>query len=293
MFACQDEIGPTDFHKLRFPIDVSDKLDGIRCLTMINEKEDECAGFSRTLKLLPNLHLQRRLSYTCVGFDGEIVIDGLDFNDIQSRVMTKHTLPFKFTYYLFDHWDTEPTPYHRRLRKLHARFARYGIEECQLLPIRRIHNVKELEHAYHSALERGREGLIVRDPIGPYKHGRSTFNEGWMLKVKPLKDAEAIVIGFEEEMENLNPQTEDNFGRAKRSKHKANLRGKGTLGALICKDCKTGVVFNIGTGFTHAMKDHIWNLRAHHEGRIVTYTYLDHGIKDKPRHPRFKGFRKD
>jgi DNA ligase-1 len=63
------------------------------------------------------------------------------------------------------------------------------------------------------------------------------------------------------------------------------------LGALVVRDLKTGVVFNIGTGFTAADRLEMWKNRANLLDKIVTYEYLPIGVKDKPRHPCFKGFR--
>src|SRR5690606_28483163 len=48
-----------------------------------------------------------------------------------------------------------------------------------------------------TCLARGYEGVMLRDPDGPYKFGRSTLREGTLLKLKRFEDAEAVVIGFE------------------------------------------------------------------------------------------------
>ena len=74
----------------------------------------------------------------------------------------------------------------------------------------RIHVQKEIRTpeelaAYESKItDLGYEGLIIRDPFAPYKFGRSTVREGFLLKVKRFVDSEAVVIGIEEEMYNGN-----------------------------------------------------------------------------------------
>ena len=41
-------------------------------------------------------------------------------------------------------------------------------------------------------------------PNAPYKQGRSTVREGYLLKVKTFLDDEATVVRFEERMHNGN-----------------------------------------------------------------------------------------
>jgi DNA ligase-1 len=138
-------------------------------------------------------------------------------------------------------------------------------------------------------LERGYEGMMIRTHDGLYKFGRSTEREGGLVKVKRFVDAEAVVVGFVEEMRNANEATTDNLGRTERSTAKAGLVGKGTLGALVVE--RNGVRFNIGTGFTAVQRGEFWRMREHLLDRLVTFKHFDHGIVDAPRHPVFKSFR--
>ena len=68
-------------------------------------------------------------------------------------------------------------------------------------------------------------------PDGPYKCGRSTVREGYLLKLKRFADGEAVILGCCEQMHNANAAQQDAFGRTKRSSHKDNKIGKATLGA--------------------------------------------------------------
>jgi DNA ligase-1 len=130
---------------------------------------------------------------------------------------------------------------------------------------------------------------MVRDPRGPYKHGRSTPKEGWLLKVKRFVDAEAVVIGVVEQEHNVNEATRDALGRAKRSSAKAGKRKTGMLGALLVRDVKTGVEFAIGSGFDEAARRELW--LTHVVGRLVKYKSQPSGAKVAPRFPVFLGFR--
>jgi DNA ligase-1 len=138
---------------------------------------------------------------------------------------------------------------------------------------------------------------MLRTPNSPYKQGRSTLKEGWLLKVKRFKDSEAEIIGFEEQMENTNEKTKDELGHSKRSSHKAGMVGKGTLGKFLVREIGStpwfGREFAIGTGegLTNELRQEIWDNRDKHLGKILTYKYQVHGIKELPRLPISKGFR--
>jgi DNA ligase-1 len=150
---------------------------------------------------------------------------------------------------------------------------------------------KELLETEDFILKMGYEGLMLRDPVGLYKNGRSTVSEGGLLKLKRKLTSEAVVIGFEEQMHNANEAKTDNLGNTERSSHQANLIPMGTLGALIVRDIISGVEFNVGTGFTAEERAGIWKQRESLKGKIVSYEYLPIGVKDKPRHPVFLGWR--
>jgi DNA ligase-1 len=146
---------------------------------------------------------------------------------------------------------------------------------------------------------------MIRSTAGPYKFGRSTEKEGWLLKLKRFEDSEAVVLGCYELMHNANEATKDELGHTKRSSHKANKQGRGTLGGLHVRDLKTGVEFDIGTGFDDALRAELWSLHQLNValqvpakfsagavvGRVAKYKFFPTGSKDKPRFPVFLGFR--
>ena len=131
---------------------------------------------------------------------------------------------------------------------------------------------------------------MIRDPNGKYKHGRSTTKEGGLLKIKRFEDDEAVVIGVEELMTNLNEQELDNLGHKVRSSKKEGLVPAGKLGALIVKH-KTFGEFKIGSGFTEDARVKLWRERDELKGRLAKFKYQPSGVKDKPRFPVFLGFR--
>jgi DNA ligase-1 len=137
----------------------------------------------------------------------------------------------------------------------------------------------------------GYEGIILRSPEAPYKFGRSTVKEGYLLKLKRFEDSEAEIIGFEEEMFNGNAAETNELGRTKRSTAQAGLVGKSSLGAFLVRDCVSGVEFSIGTGLTALQRGVFWQRRDEYVGKLVKYKFFPVGVKVAPRHPVFLGMR--
>lgn len=94
-------------------------------------------------------------------------------------------------------------------------------------------------------------------------------------------------------MFNGNEATKDELGRTKRSSHAENKVGKGTLGKVNCIDLTTGIDFKCGIfkGFDAAWKQARWNDPSSIIGQLGKFQKLGIGEKDRPRHPRFIGFR--
>lgn len=280
---------PTDGRNLRFPLLLSPKLDGIRCL-IING-----VAVSRSLKPIPNKYVQRlfgRPEFN--GLDGELIVgsavDSMAFNQTSSGVMAADGEP-EVTFWVFDDF-TETGGFARRLhtarRRVQALSRRYRVSPVDH---HEVHDEARLLHLEEHYVSLGYEGVMLRHPDGLYKHGRSTAKEGWLLKLKRFEDGEARVVGFTELMHNANEAKLNELGHLERSSHKAGKVGKQTLGALTVKDLKTGVEFEIGTGFTASQRQELWNVGDNLLGRVVKYKSQPTGVKDKPRFPVFLGFR--
>lgn len=150
---------------------------------------------------------------------------------------------------------------------------------------RLIHSAKELDEMFREAMQLGYEGLILRNPRGHYKFGRSTVREALSLKMKLFEDLEAEVIGYKEETENTNPRDED----GKRSSDKMGKIGKDRLGALLC--VYEGQEFDCGSGFTEDERIELWKTREQLIGQYVTVKHQPPFMLNRPRFPVFKGFR--
>lgn len=278
-----------NLENLRFPLWASPKLDGIRA-ALVDGKL-----LTRTLKAVPNSAVRAALEHPELAYlDGELIVGAPTsktvYRDTVSGVMSRDGEP-EFTFYVFDHWGGHDRPWVERYERLSC------IEHphVTVLQHREFLNLDRLLEYEQQKIDEGYEGLILRDPGAHYKFGRSTAKEGYLLKLKRFEDSEAEVIGVEEEMLNGNEAQTNELGRTKRSTAKAGLVGKRKMGALIVRDMKTGVEFNIGTGFDTADREWWWQWFIKQDENtpmpVIKYKFFPVGVKDKPRHPVYLGLR--
>lgn len=290
-----DKVTSANLHLLTFPKLASPKLDGIRA--SVDEE-----GFLRSYndKVIRNTHTQAlfgggRLNtgWRLRGLDGELIVGEATsptcFNTTTRGVMSIEGKP-DVTFHVFDRWNVEGefrnSSFQVRLAALRE-FTK--VSHIKVIPHITIKTLDELLRYEEVCLTKGYEGVMLRDPAGPYKHGRSTFKEGWLLKLKRFEDSEATVLGAVELRHNHNAKDES----GKRTNHSAGKTAGGVLGAFQVRDVNTGVEFEVGTGFTQEERVAFWLNRDQLVGKLITYKFCPIGIKEKPRHPVFKGFRED
>jgi len=283
-----------DTKTLRYPVLVSAKLDGIRATVQGGKL------LSRNLKPIPNIQVQKRFANLPEGLDGELIVGPPIAKDVfqktTSVVMSDNVPADHVWFYVFDIYGT--SPFEKRAEALINMI--YNDDNRLVFPYvtfvtqHRVADERELLQIEEEALGEGYEGVIVRSTDGPYKQGRSTVNQGWMLKLKRFEDEEAEVVGVVEEVSNTNQATTNALGHTERSSHKAGLVGKGTLGKFevvgITGKFK-GVSFGVGSGLTAEQRRSLWSRRQALIGKVIKYKYFPVGSKDAPRFPIFLGFR--
>lgn len=284
--------GNFDPKKAKFPYIATPKIDGIRFL-MVNG-----VAVSRTFKPIRNIHIQELLSrHLPDGIDGELTC-GDTFQSSTSGIMRITGEP-KFKAWIFDYVDPDSNNIHWFIDRLDQLAHGVYYKQNQLIPFQyevlsgtNIKSIEELNDYEELCLSLGYEGIMLRDPHGTYKFGRSTVNDNILLKVKRFVDDEAEVIGIEEKMSNQNIAEKDNFGRTKRSSCLDGMVPMETTGALKVRN-KDGLEFSIGSGLNDQMREEIWENKSHYIGKLVKYKYFPQGVKDLPRHPVFLGFRSE
>ena len=255
--------------KLQFPMLASPKIDGIRAIVVNG------VLLSRQFKLIPNEEAQflfGRPEYE--GFDGELIAAEPSAPDVfqltTSVVMSQGVKCGATRFMVFDDFSCKAR-FAGRLKALKRRVKK--APRVELVQHVVIDSLTALNNYEAECITQGYEGVMLRHPGGVYKEGRSTEREGILLKLKRFQDAEAAVVGYEEEK-------------------KADGR-HGTLGALRVRDVRSGVEFSIGSGFTAAEREDLWNQRRTLKHRVVKYRFFHTASKGKPRFPTFLGWRLD
>lgn len=263
-----------DYSKINYPVLATPKLDGIRCLMVGG------VAMSRSMKPIPNDYVRKQLE-GLHGLDGELMVNG-DFNAVQSGIMKKTGEP-DFTYHVFDDYDSL-SGYEQRVDNLSWDMAdmpnRYPIK--LLVPIT-INNEQELDAYMDKCMAEGYEGVMIRDPNGPYKFGRSTVKEGILLKIKRFHDDEGELIEITEKMTNMNALEEDELGYAKRASNKENLVPAGTAGSVTVK--WNGLTFKLGfgPGWNDEFKEELWFNKEEYMGRLAKFSYQELSKDGVPR----------
>ena len=196
--------------------------------------------------------------------DGELWTKRNDFETIQSIVLRNNPdLRWsKIRYHIFD----VPGQSGGLLTRL-AVLKRYlqtnfsAKQVIQIIPQVIIKSKTHLKNTLANVVKLKGEGLVVRYANDAYRTGRSAKD----LKVKQTQDAECNIVGYKE-------------GKGKY---------KGMLGSIQCQTI-TGMIINIGTGFSLKQRKNIKNrLKSGEGGMKITYKYYGLTKKGKPKFPVF------
>lgn len=292
---------PLGDERVTFPKYVSDKLDGIRCILYPDGQLISKAG-----KHLPNRELlhyfQDTLKYASslqLVLDGELLYTEPEytFQDVVTAVMSHSFIPLQsFGYKLFDaipinDWYNESEkPYVTRQAEQLRPLVQKGVEYTSVIHQTMCHNWQEALAYYENFVQKGGEGIIVRDPCGSYKHGKCTIRENNVFKFKHTTTEDAVVVDYYQRTENTAERIEDAFGKSKTTCSKADDVYIEELGGIVVKN-EQGETFNIGSGFSQAERVRYWKDPQQLIGRWCEFKYLKVGIKNKPRQPTFVRWR--
>jgi DNA ligase-1 len=270
------------------------KLDGVRCITIVNYESRTVVQYTRNGKVLENFsHIADGLlaniddigrSYV---LDGEVVSSSFqtlmkqvhrkdDVKATDARLMLFDIVP------LSEFQKGKSTLGQRRrtnlLKTFKPVFDKAGsIDVIEQTEVDLDGYVGELQFKQFNkdAIEAGFEGIMIKNPDAVYECKRST---SW-LKQKPFIEVSLTVTAVEE----------------------GTGRNEGKLGALICEGVDDGkrIVVNVGSGFTDIDRDEFWTSKDAMVGQIVEVR-ADAATRSQdsedtyslrfPRFLRFRGF---
>lgn len=293
--------------KAVFPYLATPKIDGIRFYVQHGDI------WARSNKNVPNLVIRQELpKFLPPGIDGELFYK--DYSTSMTQVMTEDHIP-SVKICIFDYATDYSIPYMERVKRLQVLVKSLGwkrddsyalptykppvsakyLGNYQLVPLYPtwIRNHAQLDVFYQFCLQAGHEGICLRSPASPYRFGRCTLSENFLVKYKPCEDREAKILGVEELLLNTNEKCISETGRAKRSTERSGLLHAGTFGSFHVRDTTTEVAFHVGggPGLTALVRADLWARRASLTGLIIKYRSMPYGAGEKPRQPQFLGFR--
>lgn len=274
---------------------ISEKFDGIRAIW---DGEKFISRGQKVFTYVPDYFIQ--LMPPGITLDGEMWISRNNFKEV-SRISTlkigrsknqkqidniwKGTSDKNSVKYMVYDIPNSLQPFETRMNFLQeiiqdrTKVWKDIMEETTDCPIKftnqtKIENMLQLVNTYKELTSKGAEGVMLRAPNSPYEPKRSKY----LLKYKIKDDAEAIVRGY-------------TMGTGKY---------EGLLGSLDCElilDQKpSGIMFNIGTGFTDKDRTEYNNSKSSLYipiGSIVSFSYMELSEDSVPRHPVYRGIRDD
>lgn len=282
--------------KLKYPKYVSTKLDGIRVIF-----HPELGIVSRSLKLIQNKQLREKFQFVQDKarqfnriYDGEFYAHNRTFQEITKAVMIQDldypelTADIKFYCFETNHMKIRES-FMNKLPIMND----IACDDVIIVEQTVVNYPEEIKELFSQVLNDGYEGLILRDITSPYKFGRSTLKEEYMLKVKPYETFDSRIIDVIQATE-VNPDAEkkiNELGRSVTSRKKDDR-------ILVEKACAFQVTYDgylvkVSLAMTDEEKKEVWKNKEKYIGKMIEYKGMLVGSKDVPRHPVFVRFRDD
>jgi len=272
--------------RLTFPILVSPKLDGLRCIIK------DGVALSRNLKPFRNAYVQSCLKDLPTGLDGELIVgepnQGNVLGRTQSGIMSADGEP-DFTFYVFDNWSSPEDGFVRRFETLSTvHHARVRVVWHKI-----VNSIEQFIALELETVNAGFEGVMVRGIHGKYKFGRSTHNDQILWKFKRFTDSECLVTGLEEGVSNTNPAELDALGHSKRNHQQDGMVPAGRVGTILVIDQSTGQRLRVSPGeMTAEDRAYYWQHQDKIVGQVITVKRFEYGMLNLPRFCTFKAFYK-
>lgn len=195
--------------------------------------------------------------------DGELWIGRGQFDALTSTVRKLEPVDAEWrrVRYLVFELPGAAGDFSTRIRQIKTLVTGTGVPWLQAVEQTRVADHAALMQRLHTVVHAGGEGLILHRADAPYLTGRNNA----LLKLKPWRDAEAIVVGYEP-------------GKGKY---------QGMTGALRM-ELTDGKRFRIGSGLSDALRRQPPPI-----GTRITFRYQHLTKSGVPRHPRYLRIRED
>jgi DNA ligase 1 len=243
-----------DKSKVRFPVYIEIKFDGIRAL-IFKEKDKQ-----EVLTRYAHSILFEEFDIIEGVYDTEVWKPGKNFDTASGEIRKGDLSGVSvevFDYLTWEEWKKRKSPTQKERRE--------RLEKIKLVPPLVLvdawvaKDIDEVEKYYKIAVEEGAEGIMIKEFEATYYWERGG---GW-YKYKKIEYEDAEVIDFEE-----------GTGRL-----------EGSLGALVVR-LKDGRITKVGTGWTDEERKEIWKNKSKYIGKWLELAFQEKA-KEAVRMPRF------
>lgn len=298
-----------DDPRVRYPALGSLKFDGTRCICVAGEL------LSRSMKPQKNENLPDALGDLVklsrehgLVFDFELYDHTLPNHGAHTSILAAHSKPIPdsmvchiFDMLTIDEWEGKED--HRTFARRAAEY-RNQLDNSGLLRFERYEAVEQVgiesaddaRRLFDISIEDGFEGVMLRCPDARYKHGRSTINEGLILKFKDFHTVDGVIVEVVQrrKLKEGIERTETLTGHMERVHTKDSYELDEMVGAFRIRfeDGSESEV-NYGRGFPHEIRRQHWQDRDSLLGQHVEVRHLPHGAKDGIRIGTLLRFRPD
>lgn len=273
--------------KVRWPVIVQPKLDGHRCVAVIDLHEGEATLWSRTRKPIRSVpHIVRHLEHAAehgefafwpgrhghlVYLDGELYRhgdSGSTFEELSSLIRKGGPAPGHeaVEYHVYDVADANLGDFAARAEVLRRLASAFASGPIKLVESHEAESEAAMREHASKFVGAGYEGAMVRTLGVPYEPKRSRS----LLKVKTFDTVDVTVTGL----------------------YEGNGKHQGTLGGFHTKDAD-GNDTDVGSGFSDAQREEYWRRGDKLIGERVEVRYFERTAKGALRFPTFVRFRND
>jgi len=216
---------------------------------------------------------------------------------------TPKPIPVDAALHVFDslsaaEWEASDSPaFADRYARMEAGLA--DVPNVRVIEQRTVECWGEVEARAAVLWANGGEGLILRDWQGRYKHGRCSFGDQDMFKIKKFRMFDAVVVEVVQQTGiAVDAEREtDEFGRSKPVGKRDGRELRECAGALVCEMVESGQIIKVGSGLDMQGGDRdrgaLWERRAELPGRHLEFKASPIGVKDLPLYPTFERWRQD
>lgn len=181
-----------DLSRLKFPLFVSEKLNGWRCVVLAQSLLTKSHLEQPNRQLRGHLSDLIRLSAEGWVFDGELYSPTRSLDELGS-ILKSHDVPIPddVSLHIFDgltitEWFSNRAPrFERRLSRMAELLDRERPRRCRVVRHSLVLRQEDLLSRYHDVIESNGEGLMLRDPKAGYFHGRVKSKSRIIWKMKP------------------------------------------------------------------------------------------------------------